>query len=448
LCARAARRFEDFSLAGRALPLPLIFGSLAATYVGPGFSVGFVGKGFNSGFLFLGIGLVYALQNILVGWLVAPRLRALKDCHTLGDIIGQKYQRTSHVMAGIISVVLCSSLAAVMIKAGGVVVTDIIALPNWSAVVIVAGVTTLYTTFGGLRASVITDAFQFTAFALLLPAIFIWIWIFHASGTEGVFVQQAMTATQEGCRAMTWIDILGLVTAFLLGETLIPPYANRALASRSTQISRNGFILAGGFSVFWFVVMLSMGVVARGIVPKGTHEDAVLLSLVRRTLSIECYALLLVVLVSIIMSSLDSLLNAGAVSLAEDVVKPFVSLSDHQSLQIGRCATVCIAGTAALGALIVPGIIDGLIQCYSLWAPAILPALIFGLWIKKPRPLAGILSMITGLIVAIFFLFLVPHAAALQSLAKIPAILPALGAALVAYIAGHILGSPHQEESS
>jgi SSS family solute:Na+ symporter len=309
-------------------------------------------------------------------------------------------------------------------------------------------VTTLYTTFGGLRASVITDAFQFTAFALLLPAIFIWIWIFHASGTEGVFVQQAMTATQEGCRAMTWIDILGLVTAFLLGETLIPPYANRALASRSTQISRNGFILAGGFSVFWFVVMLSMGVVARGIVPKGTHEDAVLLSLVRRTLSIECYALLLVVLVSIIMSSLDSLLNAGAVSLAEDVVKPFVSLSDHQSLQIGRCATVCIAGTAALGALIVPGIIDGLIQCYSLWAPAILPALIFGLWIKKPRPLAGILSMITGLIVAIFFLFLVPHAAALQSLAKIPAILPALGAALVAYIAGHILGSPHQEESS
>ena len=53
--ARAAREFREFSLARRALPLALVFGSLAATYVGPVFSIGFVGRGFNSGFLFLGI---------------------------------------------------------------------------------------------------------------------------------------------------------------------------------------------------------------------------------------------------------------------------------------------------------------------------------------------------------------------------------------------------------
>ena len=52
LRARAARDFSEFSLAGRALPLALVFGSLAATYVGPGYSIGFVGKGFRSGFLF------------------------------------------------------------------------------------------------------------------------------------------------------------------------------------------------------------------------------------------------------------------------------------------------------------------------------------------------------------------------------------------------------------
>ena len=49
--ARAARHFEEFSLAKRALPLALVFGSLAATYVGPAFSIGFVGRGFKSGLL-------------------------------------------------------------------------------------------------------------------------------------------------------------------------------------------------------------------------------------------------------------------------------------------------------------------------------------------------------------------------------------------------------------
>ena len=115
--ARGAREYAEFSLARRALPLPLIFGSLAATYVGPGFSIGFVGRGFHSGFLFLLVGLVYSLQHILVGLLVAPRLRALNDCHTLGDAIGQKYNRTCQIFSGIISVSVCTFLAAVMVHA-------------------------------------------------------------------------------------------------------------------------------------------------------------------------------------------------------------------------------------------------------------------------------------------------------------------------------------------
>src|SRR4030042_982387 len=135
--ARAAREFEDFSLAKRSLPLALVFGSLAATYVGPGFSIGFVGRGFERGFLFLGIGLAYSIQNILVGLFVAPRLRDLKNCHTLGDAIGQKYDRKCQILAGIISVGLCAGFSAVMAKAGGDVLHDVFGLPHWSSVFIV-----------------------------------------------------------------------------------------------------------------------------------------------------------------------------------------------------------------------------------------------------------------------------------------------------------------------
>jgi SSS family solute:Na+ symporter len=182
--ARAAREFREFSLARRALPLALVFGSLAATYVGPGFSIGFVGRGFNSGFLFLGIGLAYSAQNILVGLLVAPRLRALKNCHTLGDAIGLKYNRDCQVLAGLISVCVCTFLAAVMAKAGGDVLRDNFGLPRWSSLVVVVGITVVYTTFGGLRASVITDAFQFSAFAILLPVTLLLVLLFHLDSSR------------------------------------------------------------------------------------------------------------------------------------------------------------------------------------------------------------------------------------------------------------------------
>jgi len=441
--ARAAREFAEFSLAKRALPLALVFGSLAATYVGPGFSIGFVGRGFKSGFLFLGIGLAYSAQNILVGLLVAPRLRALKNCHTLGDAIGQKYNRNCQILAGVISVCVCTFFAAVMAHAGKVVLNDIFGLPGWSSVVIVVGVTALYTTFGGLRASVITDAFQFSAFAILLPIMLLFVLIFHLDGGATIFAKEASVATSTGFNSTSFIEIIGLVAAFLLGETLIPPYANRALASKTTGVSRNGFIFAGLFSVVWFIVMISLGVVARSIIPEGTGEDHVLLNFVKTIMPAEGLALLLVVLVSVVMSSLDSLLNAGAVAFTQDIVKPFLALSNHSALKTGRCATIVIAGIAAAVVPAVPSIIDGLLICYTIWASAILPALIIGLLVNRPRPLAGILSMGTGTVVAmiaIVCLFIFP------SIIKVPAIIiPALGSALLAYVLGHWIEKVREE---
>jgi SSS family solute:Na+ symporter len=442
--ARAAREYAEFSLARRALPLALVFGSLCATYVGPGYSIGFVGKGFESGFLFLGIGLAYALQNVLVGVLVAPRLRALDHCHTLGDAFGQRYDKRCQVLAGVISVVICAALATVMAHAGGLVVRSIFDMPNWSAVAIVACVTALYTTFGGLRASVITDAFQFTAFAILLPVVLLLGLGFHLTGGAAGFAEQAAAATADGTSATSLVEIIGLVTAFLLGETLIPPYANRALASETTQVSRNGFILAGLFSVIWFLVMVSLGVVARGIVPAGTDEDKVLLSLVRTIMPAGGYVLLMVISVSIVMSSLDSLMNAGAVAFTQDIVRPFKSLSDATALKIGRLATVLIAAVAAAGAVGVPSIIDGLIRCYTIWAPAVLPALALGLWLRRPRPMAGILSMAVGAGTAILLQIVQAVVPAAQ---RLPVILPALGAALLAYLIGHAAGRVGSEQS-
>ena len=437
--ARAAREYEEFSVAKRALPLALIFGSIAATYVGPGFSIGFVGRGFKSGFLFLAVGLAYAVQNILVGLLVAPRLRDLKDCYTLGDAIGQKYDRKCHILAGVISLGLCTGFSAVMIKAGGVVLNDILGFPTWLSVCLVASVTASYTTFGGLRASVITDAFHFALFALMLPTVLLCALLSGLNGSAVTFYNEVIVATVDGFDSTPPIKLVSLVAAFLLGETLIPPYANLALASRTTKVSRYGFIVAGIFSTVWFTVMIAIGISARSIIPKDTAEDYVLLNLVKSIMPSTGYALLLVALVSIVLSSLDSLLNAGAVVFTQDIVKPFARLSDRTALNIGRRATVAIAAIAAVGAVFVPSIISGLLICYTIWAPAILPVLIIGLWAKRPRPLAGILSMGIGTLVAIMFQFVFPSAT------EVPAIIPALGAALLAYILGHWLEKAYEE---
>ncbi len=439
LRARAAREYAEFSLAKRSLPLALIFASLCAAYIGPGFSMGFVGKGFQSGLLFLCVGLAYSAQNILVGLFIAPRLRSLTDCHTLGDAMGHKYNRACQILTGVISAGLCAGLSAVMANAAGVVVEQVFGIPLWIAVIVIALIAMGYTSLGGLKTSVMTDALQFAVFSLLMPALFLYLLVRGPGGV--VFTQELTAATTAGFRSTSTIQIIGLAAAFFLGETLIPPYANRALATQSSGASRNSFVLAGVFSFLWFTMMISLGTIARTVVPPQTEGDHVLLDLVRATMPVEGRMLLLIALISVIMSSLDSLLNAGAVVFTQDIARPLAQLSDRRSLTCGRLATVVIAVVAAAAATAVPEIITGLLVCYTIWAPAILPAAVLGLWLKKPRPLAGLLSIITGATTAVGFQLIQyewPDAL------TVPPILLALSASLAAYLVGHILVSSRE----
>ncbi|MHC4581472.1 MAG: hypothetical protein ACYS14_08435, partial [Planctomycetota bacterium] len=92
-------------------------------------------------------------------------------------------------------------------------------------------------------------------------------------------------------------------------------------------------------------------------------------------------------------------------------------------------------------------IIDGLLVCYTIWAPAILPALILGLWIKRPQPLAGILSMGAGSIVAVTlwvtFKFILDWTTE-SEINRI--IIPALLAAVLAYGVGHWIQTKLERE--
>jgi solute:Na+ symporter, SSS family len=441
--ARTAREYEDFSIAKRSLPLALVFGSLCATYVGPGFSIGFVGRGYNGGFLFLFIGVAYAAQNILVGLLIAPKLRELKGCYTLGDAIGQKYGSRCQLVAGIISVLLCTLFASVMISAGGRVLQNMLGLEKWVAVALVAIVTTSYTTFGGLRASVITDAYHFALHAFLFSGILLYELLTHFKGGAASFAHEAVAATTAGFETATPLEIFTFIVAFLLGETLIPPYANLALASKTTKVSRTSFVLAGCFSVLWFAVMVAIGIVARPLVTADASEDSILLKLVKATVPPAGYALMVVALLSVILSSLDSLLNAGAVVFTQDVLRRFTVRRDSAALIAGRYSTIVIAAVGSGLAVFVPSVIKGLLVCYGIWAPAILPAVIIGLWTKRPRPLAAFLSMIVGTTVGatVGIVFLVYQQ--LQghvSKVDTPAIVPALVCSLLAYLLGHLIG--------
>lgn len=394
VAVRRTRGFQDYSLARQSVPAGMVFASLCGAYLGPGYSLGIAGKAYSSGFLLLAGWFFFSIQTCLVGIWMAPRLRRFSGVYTLGGVMARAYGSVAERLTGLVSVGLCIGFAAVLAKAGGTILAGAVGISLPLAIAIITGVGVIYAWTGGLKSVIATEGIQFSivlasASATLLfavPKVHDWPSVDH----------NAISLTRSAWESTPLITLLGMAVLFFLGETLIPPYANRALAGASEGASKKGFIWAGLFSVIWFVMMATAGIITRSIAAPLGNADSALISLATAVLPHGMLGLFFVALAAIVMSTQESLLNAASVCMTRDLLPPSYRLTDRSQVLWARGATLCFGVLAVFLALHAPEIIDGLLICYSIWAPTVLPALVWALFDLPTSRWAGVGSILFG----------------------------------------------------
>ena len=392
---RRTKTFGEYATGKHSIPALMIFASLATTIVGPGFSIGFTTKGFLSGYLFYFLCISYALQTVVSGLLLAPKLTKHRDCHTLGDVMRKSYGPFAQLLTGLVSVGLLMGFTAIMGKIGGEMLQAITGWPLWGCLVIVTGTTTLLTFTGGLRATIATEAVQFSLKSLIVPAMLL-LAVIKSPVPLSVHAAKAWELTAAGWSSMSGWALFGIIVSFLLGEVLLPPYANRALAAKTEEASVTGFLMAGGFTIVWLGIVGVLGVIAHAYLPANTPSETIFLAMGKHLLPVGIYGVLLAAVIAIVMSSQESVLNSGAVAFVRDVVHVFREVDDKTSLTLAKISTIAIAAVAIYVARYAPSIIDGLLILYSIWAPTILLPMLACLFDWKRTPTSGWLSILMG----------------------------------------------------
>lgn len=429
---RRNKTFAEFALGQHALPTLMIFASLAATIVGPGFSIGFTEKGYTTGFLFFFLCLSYPLQTIMSGLFLAPRLTRQRDCATLGDVMNKSYGKLTQFLTGIISVGLLIGFTAIMGKIGGTMLHAVTEWPLLLCYTLVTGSTALLTFTGGVRATVATEAFQFSLFSSVVPVLVL-VAFWNNPTPLAEISAKAWALTSSGFYATSTPVLLGIVVSFFLGEMLLPPYANRALAAQSDKSASSGFVLAGLYTVVWLGVVCVLGVLAQTALPVGTAPADAFLAMGKLFLPAGLYGLLLAAILAIIISSQEAVLNSGAVSFVKDIIGPIDAPTEKRALLLGKGATLVMAALAVYVAQFAPSIIDGLLILYSLWVPTIIVPLIGALYGWRVTPASGWLSILLGGGTSLVW------QVQLHEPAGFPAILVGLGASLIGFFLGRFI---------
>ena len=385
----------DFAVAGNRIVWPVLFATLAATFLGGGATIGRAGESYNVGYAFAVAAGAFPLQTILVGVFIAPRLKRYKGAETVGDVMEIHYGRPARLLTGVISIVYCTGVLGAQALALGTIFHTIIGTSVTLGIVIGMIFILVYSTAGGMWADVQTDVLQFVMLGVFLPVALI-LGIREAGGVDEL-VASLPDGHLELFGAYDVMAFLGIFLGFLLGECLIPPYTQRAFSAPDASHARKGYALAGVFGFFFYFVSASLGLVALVLFPDIASDQA-LPTIVSEVLPIGIAGLVAAALLAVVMSTADSLLNSATVVFANDIVKAFLwpDIDRRRMLWLERCVNAVIGLGALFFALSAESIVDALLYSYALWAPTIIVPFLFAVLTRRSAPRAATSAMVVG----------------------------------------------------
>jgi SSS family solute:Na+ symporter len=349
---------EDFAVAGNRIIWPVFFGSLAASFLGGGSSLGNAGKAFEDGYVYMFAFFAFAIQTVLVGYFVAPRLKRYADAQTVGDIMENHYGSTARLLTGILSVGVCAGILGAQALAVRTIFNTILGVSTAVGILSGMAIVVLYSTFGGVWAVIQTDMLQFVFLGVFLPVTLI-------IGLSRVGGPAELVASVPGDHLSfmgTWTAglFISVFLAFLLGETLVPPYTQRAFSTPDPANARKGYVMSGIFAFFFFFVVAA--------------------------------------LLAVVMSTASSYLNSIAVVFVKDIYLPFIdpNLSAARKVWMERILSLVVGGAAILFAVSVPSIVDALLYSYALWAPTVIIPLVLAVMWGLRSTAAGVSAIVAG----------------------------------------------------
>ncbi len=370
---RGGRRVKDtadFTAHGGRYGVAVIFATLAASYIGGGFSSGNASEAFSRGIGSTLALMGFALAMMGIGRFLVGGVSRFEGVTTVGGILELDYGRGARVLCGIFSFLSCAGVVAAQMEAMGLTFRTLLGVPDTVGILIGFGIVVIYTTFGGMQSVIAADMVQFLLLAVGMPLLLVG--GLHHAGGLGAVIEALPAAYWDPLNGTTLWGFLSLFISLAVGEALAPPYTQRLLLGRTPAVTARATILSGAFAVPFFAVTGLIGLCAFALNPLGDAATA-MPRMILTVLPVGIRGLVMAAMVSIILSAADGFLNGATVGLVCDCVLPlFPKTSPSLQLRLLRYSNLLI-GVGAVGlSLWLPNIFDILLAAYSFWCPVML----------------------------------------------------------------------------
>jgi len=393
--SRKMRNLEDFFLASRNLPSLLVYSSLVASWFGATSLLVSTDEAYGQGvssFWIMGIPAIVTV--LLFGFLLARPIRRLPII-SLPDLVELRYGRCVRHLASLLIIWYMILLASSQMVAIGNFLKPLLGTSYLNSLALGTAVVLLYSVLGGFFSVALTDSLQF--FLLATGILCLFFFLSDISSLKEI----SLLASQLGKENyfnffFNFKKNILIVLSFTLAWTISPIAWQRIQAARTEKTAKNALFLSSGTFFFLYGILVFIGILSLPLFFLQRLEGPLLSGIISSKTGTFLSGFLFIAIVAAIMSTMDTAINTGALSLTRDVYQQIFSSQERRIVLVSRLSTLFVGTMAFLVATKFQSILKTLglaseIMAEGLFIPGI--AMIF---LKKKLPTAGFLSLLLG----------------------------------------------------
>ncbi len=430
----------DFMVAGRRLGPFLLAGTLAATEIGGGSSLGVVANAFgtwgmSASWYIIAMGIAFVILIPL-----APKFRAT-SVKTVPEYFRRRYDNFSGLFSAIVMLLALIGLTAGQFKASASVLEVMLGLDYATSLVIVTVVITVYAVMGGLWSVTLTDFVQVFLIVIGMAAA-----IPFALKLAGGWATIRSTVPAEHLSLTAgiggWGQIAGYVIMYVATFAVGQEAVSRYYAAKDGKAAVRGSILAAVVNfIFAFIpVILGLAMLSlfnQNLLPASivetlkTNSRYALPALAVATMPAVITGILFSGIISATMSSADSdLLGAGSI-FSNDLYKIFIrkGAKDREVMMVTKIAMVFVGLFSLVTAIYADNIITLLAFSFTLRAAGTFVPYVLGHFYKKSSAAGSVAAILSGSI-----LFFLMDRKIIPPIPRLNSIIPALVVSLLFFL--------------
>lgn len=403
--SRNIKTMREFSIADKSYSAPVMVATMTATAIGGGAILGFISSILTFGVVYILISFGYPVFHWLTAQFFIGKLEQFTDCISTGDIIGKLYGKKARIISGICGSLYCSAMIGGQVSAIGFIVQYFLDIPFLFGVLIGCGAVVLYSATGGIKAVTATDVIQFAIILIAIPMVCN-VGISLVGGYSILIDKIPPELLRLPDKPHSIISYFFIFLSFAM-PFLDPPMTQRLLMAKDREQIRSTLYMTVFFEMIFFVLIGLTALVAAAINP-GFDANLAFPHLVNTIMPIGLKGLAVAGLLSIVMSTADSYLNAASIALVHDTIKPlFEDISDRAELRLTQITTLILGTLASVLAISFGNVMSIILFGLNFWGPIMVVPLYAALMGYKASARCFYTGMISGLAVFIFWYFII-----------------------------------------